>query len=755
MVYQPSYLEAEASTTANPNPNSSPSDSLSTREFQFRQLVENTNCMISEVTPDGRFAYVSPAFETNMGYTRDELQGQSFIPLIYSDDVPHCMLSLQTVIDTKNSVSNLEYRVFCQDGTIRWHSANLAGVWDEQGQLITLMVISYDITDRKTVEAALAESEVKFRRLIEDANDVIAIWDVDSVLTYISPGFQRILGHEPTEWIGKSFEPLVHPDDISHCWAFNKKALETGEKQSGMEFRHKHFEGHWLWISLSISPIKDNYGNVIAFQGMLRDINERKEAEQQLRDYADRQTLLNQLANQIRNSLDLDLVIANTIQAIQAFLKIDACAFAWYDPQTEPPTWNLIQEAKSSAMPSSIGSYPATLVGMDVQVLLEQSILQIDDVSQYSEPIHRAFLEMIQCKSELLLPIKTSSDKIGTIICTQSQHIRPWAAEEIELLKAVVDQLAIAIDQAGLYAESQAQSQQLQQTLEELKCAQSRMVQSEKMSSLGQLVAGIAHEINNPVNFIHGNVQHSASYLQDLLDLLDLYQQEYPQTTPVLADKIEEIDLAFLREDLPKSMASMQIGTERIREIVKSLRLFSRLDEAEVKSINIHEGLDSTLMILQNRIKKTSDRPDIQIIQDYGDLPLVECFAGQLNQVFMNILSNALDAIEEAIRQSNQQQSCQAQPPISGSIWIKTEVIPDNQIAIRIRDSGIGIPKEIQSQIFNPFFTTKEVGKGTGMGMSISYQIITEKHGGQLLCNSTLGEGTEFIIQIPIQQEES
>lgn len=308
-------------------------------------------------------------------------------------------------------------------------------------------------------------------------------------------------------------------------------------------------------------------------------------------------------------------------------------------------------------------------------------------------------------------------------------------------------------------AASDAAKQELQHTLQELKLTQAQMVQSEKMSSLGQLVAGIAHEINNPVNFIHGNVTYAEEYAQELLNLIALYQTEYPQPSGAIADKLETIDLDFLCQDLSKLLTSMKFGTERIREIVKSLRLFCRLDEAEFKPVDIHDGIDSALMILQNRLQTQSiivgsaDRPraEIQIIKEYGDLPEVECFPGQLNQVFMNILANAIDALEERDRM----RSLDEQKKHPSTIYIKTKKTKDRRVSIHIIDNGPGIPKNIQEKIFDPFFTTKPVGKGTGMGMSISYQIIVKKHSGTLDCFSNPETGTEFAIQIPIQQHRS
>ena len=285
---------------------------------------------------------------------------------------------------------------------------------------------------------------------------------------------------------------------------------------------------------------------------------------------------------------------------------------------------------------------------------------------------------------------------------------------------------------------------ELEQALTDLQQMQIHLIQAEKMSSLGQLIAGIAHEINNPVNFIHGNIRHLHNYVINLLEFVELSQECSERVNSDLQSKAEEIDLEFIKIDLPKVIKSMEVGTHRIREIVLSLRNFSHIDQSELKAIDIHQGIEDTLLILGHRIKpqKNSNFPRIQIVKHYGDLPLVNCYAGQLNQVFVNILVNAIDAIEESA-------SSDLQPCIS----IQTQVIDDNYVEIAIADNGSGIPEAIQQQIFNPFFTTKPVGKGTGMGMAISYQIITEKHKGRLTCVSSLGKGTEFIIHIPINTE--
>jgi two-component system, NtrC family, sensor kinase len=292
---------------------------------------------------------------------------------------------------------------------------------------------------------------------------------------------------------------------------------------------------------------------------------------------------------------------------------------------------------------------------------------------------------------------------------------------------------------------NQQQMQELQTTLKELQETQTQLIQAEKMSSLGQMVAGIAHEINNPTSFIYGNILHLNQYTNDVLNLLQLYQQYYPETNTEINQFIQEIDLDYLQEDLPKLINSLEVGSERIQKIVLSLRNFSRLDESECKLADIHSGIDSTLMILNHRLKVQPHRCAIAVSKEYGDLPLIECYPGQLNQVFMNILSNAIDALEEAMENNS----------IQPQIQIRTQQITPETISIHVIDNALGILETQVAKIFDPFFTTKPVGKGTGLGLSISYQIITDKHNGQLECLSTLSKGTEFIMQIPITQKSS
>jgi two-component system, NtrC family, sensor kinase len=315
-----------------------------------------------------------------------------------------------------------------------------------------------------------------------------------------------------------------------------------------------------------------------------------------------------------------------------------------------------------------------------------------------------------------------------------------------QLTTEITERKEIAAAMRRSEATLKEQTQELQATLQKLKATQSQLIQTEKMSSIGQLVAGVAHEINNPVNFIHGNLSYLHEYTSGLLELLELYQASNIDPLPNIQEKLEELDLEFLSADISKILKSMRMGTERIRDIVLSLRNFSRLDESELKKADIHEGIDSTLTILQYRLRATSNRPEIQVVKNYDKLPLIKCCPGQLNQVFMNIISNGVDAIEESDRQN----CTEADRTKAGEICITTEVVDCDRISIRVADNGIGISETIRSRLFDPFFTTKPVGQGTGLGLAVAHQIIVEKHGGAIEVNSILGKGTEFAIALPI-----
>ncbi|MGM3306833.1 GAF domain-containing protein [Anabaena sp. WFMT] len=458
--------------------------------------------------------------------------------------------------------------------------------------------------------------------------------------------------------------------------------------------------------------------------------------------------------NKIRQSLDTDAIFKTTTEEVCQLIKADRVSVYKFnadwggefvgDFEAASPNW--FNESKLGINTIWNDTYLQDTEGGRYRF---NETFAVDDIYQMGfTPCHVDNLEHFQIHAFVLAPIFISK-KLWGLLCTY-QHTGPrqWKTSEVNFISQIAAQLGVAIQQAELLVKTQLQAEQLTQALHELQATQTQLIQTEKMSSLGQLVAGVAHEINNPVNFISGNLVHINEYAEDLLSMLNLYQQEFPNPSEEILAQAEEFDLEFLIKDLPKSLYSMKIGVDRIRQIVLSLRNFSRLDEAEMKEVNIHDGIDSTLLILQHRLKARPESPGIQIIKEYSDLPLVECYAGQLNQVFMNILSNAIDALE------NYRTSTSATPQewkITVSTAVKKVNSNFNSVVIRITDNGSGMPETLKARIFDPFFTTKPVGKGTGLGLSISYQIVVEKHGGLLKCNSQPGVGTEFWIEIPIK----
>ncbi|BAB73957.1 trifunctional serine/threonine-protein kinase/ATP-binding protein/sensor histidine kinase [Anabaena sp. FACHB-709] len=384
----------------------------------------------------------------------------------------------------------------------------------------------------------------------------------------------------------------------------------------------------------------------------------------------------------------------------------------------------------------------------------------LSDASNEGSFILDPYIIKQDIKSIICTSILNQGKLIGILYLENNLIVGAFTADRIQILKLLSTQAAISLENARLYANLEEKIEErtrelnennlrLRQTLHELKLTQTQLIQTEKMSSLGQMVAGIAHEINNPVSFIHGNLSHIDNYANDLLTLIDIYRSIYPEATPEIEEFLENIDVDFIKEDMPKTLSSMKIGTQRIREIVLTLRNFSRLDEADMKPVDIHEGIESTLLILQSRLQAKPGKPAIEIIKNYAELPKVECYTGQLNQVFMNILNNAIDSLEKLNREHNLEEI----KTDASAIAIRTEVVNPDLVAISIKDNGLGMSDSVRQRIFDPFFTTKPIGQGTGLGLSISYQIVVDKHRGSIECISTPGQGAEFIIQIPCRQK--
>ncbi|HBE18921.1 MAG TPA: urea ABC transporter substrate-binding protein [Cyanobacteria bacterium UBA11149] len=502
------------------------------------------------------------------------------------------------------------------------------------------------------------------------------------------------------------------------------------------------------------------------------------EAQSRFKELEAREKLLQRrLSSQIRNSLELDRILSTAVKEIRSLLQIDRCQFFWYHPNGDESTFELMEEASEPLGEGEKQSSLDCLEGL-TELLEKQCMLRIDrlytevqiDISSchgdriplnHQNSVLRESANSLMAsglKALLIAPVHTRAQKIGVVVCEHFRDRRSWSDREVELIASVVDQLSSGIDQAELYAQScttaaiaTAQAKQLKQALHDLQSYQAQLVQTEKMSTLGTLVAGIAHEINNPTSFIYGNLHYAKEYTQNLLELVKLYQKYYPEPISEIQDYAQTIEMEFLIKDLPKTISSMEIGAERIRHLVGSLRNFSRTDRGEMYSVNLHEGIESTLLILRNRFKGNGQHPSIELIEDYGDLPRVDCYPSQINQVFLNLINNAIDALAE-FGVGNRYHIVKGKTIESPTIWIITERLNNDRVTIRIADNGPGMTEEVKSKLFDPFFTTKPIGKGTGLGLSISYQIVVEKHGGILHCTSAPGEGTEFAIELPVLQ---
>ncbi|WP_377478428.1 MAG: PAS domain S-box protein [Microcoleus anatoxicus] len=611
---------------------------------------------------------------------------------------------------------------------------------------------------RKQIEVALAKQKQTLRGIIDNAPIWVWMTNINGRMLLVNKTFCEDVAIPEDKFLAATHYSEVLGVEASANYMASDLQAWSQDTPSYSEEVMQLADGEEHYLETIKTQIKDASGNSIGLIGLGLDVTQEKESQRKLqesearfRKLAEQEALLNQLASNIRASLDLDTILATTVEQIRELLQVDRCLFMWYLPDASPPAWDVVYEAKNDDLLSLLGYYPADVTGSLPRTIANLEVYEVDNVETLSDAVERDFFLQAGYKSFLDLPIKSAGGLTGVVSCVSCREVHRWTKNEVELIEAIGNQLAIAISQSELYTQSvdsariaQEQAKQLEVTLCELQQAQTQLVQAEKMSSLGQMVAGIAHEINNPVSFIFGNISYIDEYTRSFIKLLEMYRDEFPEAPPAIKSEIDALELDFLLDDLPKILSSMKVGAIRIRDIVRSLRSFSRLDESAMKSVNLHEGIDSTLMILEHRLKAQSvsvagteyHRPLIQVVKEYGELPLVECYAGQLNQVFMNIIANAIDAVEE--QKSN-----------PGIIRLRTEV-EGNFVAIAISDNGVGMTDRVKQRIFDPFYTTKAIGSGTGMGLAISHSIIVEKHQGEINCISALGKGTEFIIKIPI-----
>ncbi|MEG4074988.1 PAS domain S-box protein [Microcoleus sp. Pol14C2] len=700
--------------------------------------------------------------ELNRAPTMEELLEQ-----IHRDDKERFSQVVQNAM-TEGTAYDIDHRIYFSSGEIRHVNAKGQSVKNEFGQVVRLFGTAMDISHRKKAEIALQESEQRFRAVFEQAAiGIVKVWP-DGQLLNANQGFCNIVGYSELELKSRNVGAISHPEDVAADVESRDRLLAGEIFNYSIEKRFIRKDGSLVWTNMTVSLVREVFGEPSYVIGVIEDISARKIAEAILRQQLKRERLVVGMLERIRSSLNLEEILTKTVAEVRQFLQTDRTVIYQFNPD-----WSGFVNVES------VGKNWLAIQGITIDdSCFEDSYasayehgrtVAVDDI--YQADLSECYINLLsqfQVRANLVVPVLQGEKLWGLLIAHECAGPRHWLEIEVECLKQISVQLAIAIQQSMLFEQAQSEitdrkqaesalqesearerskALELEAAINKLRTTQAQLVQNEKMVSLGQLVAGVAHEINNPVSFIHGNINPARNYTLDLLELIKVYQDYCPNPPAQVLDKINEIDLDYIAEDFPRLFNSMQVGTERIVEIVKSLRNFSRLDESAGKSVNIHEGIDSTLMILQNRLKSHSSPGEIKVVKDYQLLPQIECFPGELNQVFMNILINAIDALEERDKQRSIEE-CDRHP---STIVIRSYQAAAGFVAVSIADNGRGIPESVRSRLFDPFFTTKPVGKGTGLGLSISHSIIVDRHGGRLSCISTPGEGAEFLIEIPVR----
>lgn len=749
-------------------------EALRQSEVRFRAIFGGAALGIALCEPSGELLVGNPALHKMFGYSDIELRQRT---ITHPDDIATDFNLYQQLLAGSIPSYQMEKRYFHKSGRLVWGRLSVSLVRDKAAKPLFIVCMVEDITASKYIEAQL----LRIGKAVENASDAISIADTDmSRVTYLNPAFCQMFGYtlEQLNAAGGYFVLFSDPKTMQEVFAIAAKGHSWQGEIEMLDCRNCIKQ-----IALRADAIKDVNGEIVGTIAIHTDITERKQAEAELRRSYYRAELLKQITTEIRSSLDLDQIFHTTVMQVGQALQVNRCMILLYEQELQPKL-SLAAEYLEPGY-SSMRAFEVPVKGNPhVQRVLEtdQAIASAD---VYAEPFLKPVVDLCQAmelKSMVAIRISYQGQPNGILGLHQCDSYRDWESSEIELLESVAAQVGIALSQAHLLekekrtaaklaeqnlalqlseARANSKAEELEQALHDLQRTQAQLVQTEKMSSLGQLVAGVAHEINNPVSFIIGNISYAFDYIHDLLKVVSLYRQHYPQPPEVIQAELQAIEVDFLIKDLPKLLKSMKVGADRINQIVLSLRNFSRSDEGEMKAVDIHEGIDNTLLILRHRLKAQGENLEIKVIKNYGSLPLVECYAGQLNQVFMNLLSNAIDALESTRKEEKRRNSqtnietngqITPAPAYSPTIKISTLVNRNNQVEICIQDNGPGMTEEIKKKVFNPFFTTKPIGKGTGLGLSISYQIVVEKHSGEFQCFSEPGQGTQFIIEIPIRQ---
>ncbi|MGB7708739.1 MAG: PAS domain-containing protein [Microcoleus sp.] len=638
-----------------------------------------------------------------------------------------------------------EFRVVHPDGSIHFIKAFGIVRRDAEGNPQKMIGVNFDISDRKQAEILLQQSQKRYQTLAEASPIGVFLTDAKGDCLYVNQTWLQTTGLTREEALGPDWAQTLHPEDRERIFKeWYESALVKQQFQS--EYRFLRPDSSVAWVIGQALPLIDSEGEIEGYVGTITDISDRKRQEQALRLIVEG-TAAKTGADFFKSCVQyLAQVLGVRYAFIAEFVNPEksiakTLAFWAGDDFGDNFTYSLIGSPCEKSQ-TEFCLYPNSV----------QSLFPEDDD-----------LVALQAESYAGLPIiDAAGNHLGLLAVLDTKPMEKDREMQSAILKIFATRAGAEMDRIQAEAVRQSeiqlrlQSEKLAATLKKLQNTQTQLIQAEKMSSLGQLVAGIAHEINNPISFIYGNIQPATNYVNDLIELIRLYQKHAPSPPQAISDFTEDIDFEYLVSDFSKLLKSMKTGATRIRDIVKSLRTFSRLDEAGLKEIDLHENIESTLVILQNRLHGRAGEPEIHLTKNYGKLPLVECYCGLLNQVFLNLLINAIDAIEQR-RLSLGTRQCRVpteELDYIGGITITTSITSENQVIVSIQDNGCGMNSEVQEQIFNPFFTTKPVGKGTGMGLATSYQIVTENHRGNLRCFSTPGEGTKFAIELPISHLE-